>query len=171
MLLTSKLVQLKSKFKQGFTLIELLIVIAIIGILAALILTNLSGARQRARDARRKVDLDSIAKAVRLYYNDNQSFPSQGANNTIGACSPAPCQWGSAFTSSDGKGTLYMNFLPTDPSSIAGGTIAYKYYSTGDSFAVVASLENASDPSIATSQSACTGFFTPAANDYIVCMK
>lgn len=156
--------------KKAFTLVELLIVIAIIGILATLVLTNLTGARERARDARRKVDLDSIAKSLRLYYNDNQSFPTANAFQ-INACSPSPCAWGSAFTSTNGQ-TAYMNSLPTDPSSTVGSPVTYKYYSTGDTFALVATLENASDTSITTSQATCTGFgITYSTKDYVVCMK
>lgn len=163
---------MKNFLKRGFTLIELLIVIAIIGILAALILTNLSGARERARDARRKVDLDSIAKSLRLFYNDNQSFPV-ASSLRIGACASGYCSWGAAFTNTAAT-TTYMNYLPIDPSSTATSTITYKYYApTTDQFAVVAQLENVSDPAIATSQSACSGLYTvtDATKDYVVCVK
>ena len=56
--------------KKGFTLIELLVVIAIIGILATFIVASFSSAQQRARDARRKSDLDAVKKALELAKND-----------------------------------------------------------------------------------------------------
>ena len=99
----------------GFTLIELLIVIAIIGILSAMIFPNYMGARERARDAQRKSDLAQIQKALELYKMDqtDSSFP---ATITFGA------QWANATT-----GTIYMNSVPDDPLHGQDGTRNYKY--------------------------------------------
>ena len=67
--------------KRGFTLVELLVVIAIIGILSSIVIVNLSSSRERARDARRKEDLNSIRTALELYANSNNGqFPAALAN-------------------------------------------------------------------------------------------
>src|SRR3989344_9312947 len=54
----------KSKFQKGFTLIELLVVIAIIGILAAVLLVNLAGTRNSAKDAAVKLELGQVRTAM-----------------------------------------------------------------------------------------------------------
>ncbi len=52
---------------KAFTLIELLVVIAIIGILAGIIVVAMGGAQGSANDAKRKADINQLAKAVMIY--------------------------------------------------------------------------------------------------------
>ena len=59
----------------GFTLIELLMVIAIIGILSSIVLVNLSGARLRAKDARRVTQLKSVTDLLEMYNLDYGKYP------------------------------------------------------------------------------------------------
>ena len=61
--------------KPGFTLIELLMVIAIIGILAALVIVSMRGATDKAKDASRKSEVASINKAIEMYKAENDSYP------------------------------------------------------------------------------------------------
>ena len=61
--------------QSGFTIIELLIVIAIIGILATLVLTNFQGAQARGRDTVRRSDINSLYQKLEEYYNENNGYP------------------------------------------------------------------------------------------------
>ena len=69
----------KRKFSQGFTLVELLVVIAIIGILAAVLIPNLNGARNRAYKAQAQACAKAISTAQEMYYIDKQEY---AANST-----------------------------------------------------------------------------------------
>jgi len=73
-----------TKQKRGFTLIELLVVIGIIGIVASIVLVSLSGARNRAKDARIQGDLVQIRSIAELINEDKSSYTTLcGADNTL----------------------------------------------------------------------------------------
>ena len=59
---------------EGFTLIELMIVIAIIGILAAIAIPQFSAYRQRSYNSAAEADIRNAATAQEAYYVDNQTY-------------------------------------------------------------------------------------------------
>ena len=68
--------------QKGFTLIELLIVVAIIGIIAAIAIPNLLNAIDRGKQKRTMADMRSIGTAIESYAVDNNFYPKGMANTT-----------------------------------------------------------------------------------------
>ena len=67
--------------ERGFTLIELLIVIAIIGILAAIAIPQFNQYKARAYDTASKADLHNLYLACKAYWSDNGS--DQSCTNSV----------------------------------------------------------------------------------------
>jgi prepilin-type N-terminal cleavage/methylation domain-containing protein/prepilin-type processing-associated H-X9-DG protein len=87
--------------RPGFTLIELLTVIAIIGILAAILIPTVGRVRESARAANCSSNLRQIGLALKLYADDNKGFlpeasrPFDAARGDTGGGTTVP--WGKAL--------------------------------------------------------------------------
>ena len=61
--------------RRAFTLVELLVVIALIGVLAALLLSALSSAQQRARATQTTSTMEAFAAACETFFQDHGQYP------------------------------------------------------------------------------------------------
>lgn len=132
---------------RGFTLIELLIVIAILGILSTIAMSSFKNAQIRSRDTQRKSDLQQISKALELFYNDYERYPTASTGN-IAAC-PYNSDTGNGVECSDSdlrfrddKGSTYFRVLPEDPS---GFSYFYRTTMSNQAYQLYAHLENSED--------------------------
>ena len=95
---------------RGFTLIEIMVVVAILGILAALIVPKVIGRSDEARVVATRQDIGTLMQALKLYRLDNQRYPSteQGLAALLAkpSAAPLPANW---------KTGGYLDRLPRDP--------------------------------------------------------
>ena len=161
--------------RSGFTLVELLIVIVIIGILASIGLGSFNTAQMKSRDSKRKTNLQQIANALEIYYNDKGVYPASTTAGLIKGCglnALEDCTWGESAFSNTSTNTTYMVKLPTDPLDKK-----YNYYYTtfkklgiNVGYKLYARLENTQDneidPDIVTQSRDCDNVGTTYVCNY-----
>ena len=66
----------KHRKQEGFTLIELMVVVVIIAILAGLVIPRFMGETDKAKQAKAKMQIESLESALKMYKLDNGSYPT-----------------------------------------------------------------------------------------------
>lgn len=111
---------MQHKRHAGFTLVELLVVIAIIGILSTIAVVALSGARGKARDAKRVENVRQLVLALELYNNDANGYPVELTAVTLGTGAyRALCEGAFKAVCSGGE-QVFMGIIPTAPTPTDG---------------------------------------------------
>ena len=125
-------------YKKGFTLIETIIVIAIIGILSAMMLITFFSARTKASDAKRKIEITQIGR----FLTSSCYLPDAGE----GEYDFVPLI--NEILSKHPDYREYIKVIPKDPKSGNETESKYMYIinADGTKCAVYANLENSNEP-------------------------
>jgi len=115
--------------QKGFTIVELVVVIAVIGILAAITTVSYNGFQAKARDAKRLNNVQIITDALQAYQLKVGSYPTASGNGSGGweTSSINPGQFLQTLKTSG-----YLPTVPVDPINTAGKEFYYYRYPAGN---------------------------------------
>jgi prepilin-type N-terminal cleavage/methylation domain-containing protein len=99
-----------SVVKSGFTLVELMIVVAILGILAAIALPEFQGHIQQAKEAAAKDNLRILRETIERYAAEHNGVPPGYHNND-----PTGNPSGIVFQSQISQNNTYISEMPNNP--------------------------------------------------------
>lgn len=126
------------KFKKGFSLVELLVVITIIAILSVVAYSAVGGQTIKAKDSKRKQDLNTMQSALEIYYVEYSKYPS-----SLTYCTTTPP---SLTTTPETHGCILKKHLSTIPKDPSGQGYVYKTSSGNATYQIAATLENDGTP-------------------------
>lgn len=130
------------KYKnRGFTILELLVVIAIIGILAAIVITAVGDARDKAADSAVKTSFNHMQKQMNLYF-ETTGAGKYGSGQGAGTITSSGVESGLVGVCTD------SNFKPllVDSASKSGNTINCTVGNNGNSLLVYVRLKSQTSP-------------------------
>lgn len=153
-------------YKKGFTFVELMVVVILIGILSTIVAVSYGKSQTKARDAKRRSDIQSIATAMEMYKANNKKYPESITPSGSGSCGQNNNYWwycgiilrgittgedpleNGATSNFVSEIRPYLPSLPVDPSFNAGasnpsqpGTYWYILSSSANKFYLRSPLE------------------------------
>jgi type II secretion system protein G len=115
--------QIRQRRQSGFTLIEVLIVVAVIGIITAMLIPNLLDAFQKAKQKRTMGDMKVIGTAMFSWLTDQSSAAAAGASATAIDLT----QYGTQLQPSDLTTVLVSQYIQSIP-TLDGWQSPFQYY-------------------------------------------
>ena len=175
----SKPKYVESNYKKSFTIVELLVVIVVIGILATITFLSYRDTSLKARDAKRKSDLNSVMTRVELYAVEHDGiYPATTASDsanwkTIDVRTDDNCFNGSSQI----DWVPYIGLLPqstpntgTD-AGVGGNSGCYIYASNGKEY-ILSAWNMLSSPQTSTTfyrRQGFRSFQTPTSTQFYSC--